>query len=580
MISVPGSKSYTNRALLVSSLVKGRVVINNPLMSGDTKAFISCLQALGISIIKEKNNLVVKGDITKIKTKKYTLNTRLSGTTMRFLLALCCIIPGTKIITGEESLCKRPIKDLVDALRQLRAKITYLQKEGYPPVSITSSKLSGKDVRIAGSVSSQFLSALLMILPIVGDITISLTDTLISKPYIDMTLGMLKKFGVTIEHKNYSQFFVKKQSFVAKEFLVEGDYSSASYFGAIAALTMSDITIENVQKDSLQADKTFFIILETMGNKITYGKNFVRVEGTGVKPLTVDMESCPDQIQTVAVLAAFAHGKTIITGTQSLAVKETNRSFALKEELAKMGIKVEITKNTIVIFGGKPKPATIETYNDHRMAMSFAVAGSALSHMKIKDPDVVDKTFPQFWKILQSLGMQMTITQKSTEKIVLIGFMGAGKTTLAPLLAKRLKKNVVEMDTKVVEISKQKSIKNIFEKYGEKKFREFERQTAQKLGSKKPVVISAGGGVVENEETMGYLSHNATIIFLQTQFETILNRLVNIKDRPMWRDKEKTKQLFINRQALYERYADIIVTTDGKSLGQITNELEVALRYL
>ncbi len=578
-VTIPGSKSFTNRALILSALSTNTVVIKNPLFSDDTAALISCLEKLGVKIKKEKNQITVMGNVFANKQKEIILDANLSGTTMRFLLAVCCIIPGIKILTGKQRLLERPIKDLTDALKNLGAEISFEKNQGFPPVKIISSKLTKNEVTISGKTSSQFVSALLMIAPIIG-LTIKIDRDLISQPYVAMTIQTLEKFGIKVENKNFHEFIIKKQQIAAQEFAIEGDFSSGAYFAAIATLTKSEITLKNLQENSLQADKEFLSILEQMGSKIIFKKNEVTIIGNGVKPLLVNMQHCPDQIQTVAVLAAFAHGTTTITGGSSLKVKETDRLQAIHNELLKMNIENSITADSITIHGGNIKPATIDTYNDHRMAMAFSVAATKLAGIVINNPDVVSKTFPDFLKKLAKIGANVEITNKDASKIVLIGFMGAGKTSIAPLLAKRLKINVFEMDEKVIQLSKQKSIKDIFQKHGEKRFRELEAEAAKKILNKNSIIISAGGGVVENRETMKHLTRKAYVVFLETSFETISNRLVNTQDRPLWKDKEKTKQLFKKRQSLYKQFADVSVQTDGKSLGQITSEIEEKVKYL
>ena len=405
-VEIPGSKSYTNRSLLLATFVTNPVKILNPLMSDDTRAMISCLRELGIEIREENNSIIVVGDFTKIKKQKYSLNASLSGTTIRFITALATLIPGEKIIFGEEGLNKRPIKDLVDVLRQLGAEITYMEKEGFAPLRITSKKLKAGAVKMNGSVSSQFLSSVLMIAPLVGKVTIEIIGELISKPYVVMTIDTLSKFGVAVENNNYERFtLLSGQKYHREEYVVEGDVSSASYFFAIAALTKSKLTLINMNPNSVQADMNFLRILEQMGNAVVYGKNEITFTGKGIKAKVIDMESCPDQAQTMAVLAAFANGVTTISGVQSLRVKETERVVAVQNELKKMGIKTEATHDTLTIYGGNPKAAAIDTYGDHRMAMAFAVAGVKLSGIVINNPEVVTKTFPTFWQKLKEIGM-------------------------------------------------------------------------------------------------------------------------------------------------------------------------------
>lgn len=401
-LTIPGSKSYTNRALVLACMTKDIVTIKNVLISDDTKAMTQCLKTLGIKIRRKGNCIIVSGSIWDVSDGEYTLNAGLSGTTIRFLSALAVVTPGTKIITGRANLRKRPIGDLVDALRQLNPTISYVEETGFPPIKIAPSNLKNHTLSCSGTVSSQYISALLMIAPIIG-LKIRVVGTQVSKPYITMTTDSMKQFGVKIINHNFQTYEIKRQPYHATDYLVEGDLSSASYFTAVAVLTKSKITLRHVSATSLQADKEFFTILERMGNRMDWQKNQVTVTGNKLTPVAVNMAGCPDQVQTLAVLAAFARGTTIIHGIQTLRVKETDRVKALQIELKKMGIKTEVTPDTLTIHGGNPKKATIDTYGDHRMAMSFAVAGTKLTGMTINDPGVVSKTFPDFWEKLAAL---------------------------------------------------------------------------------------------------------------------------------------------------------------------------------
>lgn len=407
-VEIPGSKSYTNRALIIASLIKGEVKIKNPLESDDTRVMIDCLKELGIEIKESENEINVIGDISRIEDKEYKLNAKLSGTTIRFLLALSCVIPGKKMIKGEDSLNNRPIGELAGALKDLGAEIEYLDKRGYPPLLVKSSKLPLRETRLHGDISSQFFSALLMIAPIIGGIEIEVMGNQISKPYIDMTIELMKYFGVTVKNENFKKYIVENsENYAKKDYVVEGDYSSAGYFLAIAALTKSTLKLKNLNSHSLQADRNFLKIIECFGTELKFEDDNLIIKGDGVKPLNVDMENCPDQAQTLAVLLAFAKGKSVITGIRSLRVKETERILALQNELSKMGIKTESTIDSLTIYGGTPKQAEIDTYNDHRMAMSFAVAGTSLPGIIINNPEVVTKTFPNFWKKLKQIGVKI-----------------------------------------------------------------------------------------------------------------------------------------------------------------------------
>lgn len=400
-IEIPGSKSYTNRALVMAALTKGPVTLYNPLYSEDTEAMIGCLKTLGLKIETLPNQVIVYDDISVVQNKSYELFAKDSGTTIRFMLALLCLTPGVKVIKGNARLNERPIKDLVDTLHQLGARIEYLEIDGQAPLKIyPSSVREDGEVTIDASMSSQFLSALLMIAPHLNGLKIHMGNEIISKPYVDMTIEAMHEWGIDILPMKNGCYIPKGQHYQKKIYVIEGDYSSAGYFLAMAALTQSTITLKNLNPHSMQADRKFLNILEMMGNEVKLSNHGITIVGKQILPLSVDMEECPDQVQTMAVLAAFAQGVTKITGVRSLRLKETERVQALKNELAKMGIKTEDTHDTLTIYGGNPHAAIIDTYGDHRMAMAFAVAGKKLPGIKIRNPEVVSKTFPTYWECI------------------------------------------------------------------------------------------------------------------------------------------------------------------------------------
>lgn len=403
-VEIPGSKSYTNRALIMAVLTRGSVILHNPLYSEDTEAMIEALRTLTLHIETFPHQIIVHGDISMIPDRSYELSAKDSGTTLRFLLACLSVSPGTQVIRGNERLSERPIKDLVDALRQLGAKIDYLEKEEQLPLKVHSSTLSyGSDILMDASMSSQFLSAMLMISPLLNGLKLSLIKELISKPYVDMTIAMMQEWGITVVGAETNYYICPGQRYQKESYVIEGDFSSAGYFFAIGAITRSTITLKNLNPHSLQADRKFLGILEQMGNEIKMGENEITIIGKQIHPINIDMEDCPDQVQTVAVLAAFAKGITKISGVRSLRLKETERVQALKNELLKMGIQTEDTYDTLTIYGGNPHSAIIDTYGDHRMAMAFAVAGTKLPGMRICNEEVVNKTFPAFWDTLSIL---------------------------------------------------------------------------------------------------------------------------------------------------------------------------------
>ena len=571
-VAIPGSKSYTNRALLLAALRGGSVKVKNPLVSDDTHAMIACLRTLGFKCVFKNDSLIVTGDITKIADKEYNLNANLSGTTIRFLLALAAIVPGTKIVRGRGRLNERPIAHLVESLASLGAKIEYVDKKGYPPVRVKSMKLKAGKVRIKGTVSSQFLSALLMVAPLVGKMEIEVDGEQISRPYIDMTLEAMAEFGVQATNEKYKRYSVPAgQKYSAKEYVVEGDVSSASYFAAIAALTHSTITLTNMNPKSSQADMRFLKILEEMGSVFSYGKDSITIKGGGVKPLTVDMENCPDQAQTLAVLAAFAEGKTVMTGIRSLRVKETERVVAVEQELKKMGIKTESTDDSMTIYGGSPKAARIDTYGDHRMAMAFAVAATKLPGMEINDPDVISKTFPRFFKELALMGAPFDAVYEKPN-IVLIGMRGGGKSTVAKYLSKKMKKKLADLDA-MVEKQEGMTITEMIEKFGWDYFRDRESEIVKKVSKQKDLIISTGGGVINRPENIAALKQRGMLIFLSSPAKVLARRIDKDDGRPRLTEAattlEEVEAILAERKELYEAVADEIIddtnlTLDGK----------------
>lgn len=356
-ISIPGSIGYTIRALNIAAMTKGPVKIVNPLESDDTRKMLAALQTLGIPVEISKNFFKVTGDISNVQNKKYTIDIGLSGRTARSILALLCIVPGEKTVICDEPFKKRPIGDLVEGLRQLGAKIEYTEKEGYLPVKISSSQLTAKKITMNGANSSQFFSAVMMISPIIGEITITVTGKQASKPFIDMTIAIMKHFGVTVENNNYTQYKIKKNQIYInpKNYVVEPESTSASYFFAIAAITKSTVKIMNLKPDSMQGDLLFINILQSMGCKITENihEQWIEVKGSDkLHGITIDLNGCPDLVPTLAVVAAFANGVTKITNIEHARLKETDRIQAPVTELGKMGIKTSYTRDTLTIYGG------------------------------------------------------------------------------------------------------------------------------------------------------------------------------------------------------------------------------------
>lgn len=411
-IALPGCIGYTIRALNIAAMTKGSVKIINPLKSDDTYAMEEALKTLGIKVEERKDCFIVHGDISEVIDKQYEININISGRTARSILALLCIVPGIKTVICKDSFKKRPIGDLVDGLRQLGARIEYLEKEDYLPVKILSSKLSSGKVKMKGNLSSQYFSAIMMVAPMIGDIKIDVIGKQASKSFIDMTIAIMKDFGVTVINENYKRYLVKADQRYKnpKEYIVETESTSASYFFGIAAITKSKVKVLHLSPDSKQGDIRFVDILEKMGCKVKKNKKekWIEVEGTNkLVGITASLSDTPDQTQTLAVVAAFAKGITKIKDIEHLRLKETNRIESPKKELQKVGIHATSTKNSLTISGGQPHGKIIETYGDHRMAMAFAVAGTKISGIEIKNSKVVDKSFPSFWKKLEEIGVEI-----------------------------------------------------------------------------------------------------------------------------------------------------------------------------
>jgi 3-phosphoshikimate 1-carboxyvinyltransferase len=413
-LSVPGSKSYTNRALVTAALAPGVTKLSRASMSADSDAMIAALELLGVSIHSSPSNsgstLLVEGRGKNLLAYHGEIDIGPAGTTMRFLTALCAGVRNIDVVLkGSPRMHKRPIAELVTALRTLGAEIEYLGDDGCPPLRITSPQgLKGGPVSIDGSISSQFISALLLASPLTSEgMSITLTGEQISKSYIDMTLQEMSDFGVDVHNDDYRKYVVSpKAQYAPRHYVVEGDASGASYLWGLAAIAGGSVTVENVNPRSAQGDIQFPRLLAEMGCAVEYGERSITVSHSGpLKAIEVDMELMPDTAQTLAVIAGCATGTTVIRGLSTLRGKETDRIAALHTELAKVGIASEEGPDYLIVHGGAPHAARIATYDDHRMAMSFAMLGASLAGMKIEDPHVVDKSFPTFWKTLVQVGM-------------------------------------------------------------------------------------------------------------------------------------------------------------------------------
>jgi 3-phosphoshikimate 1-carboxyvinyltransferase len=410
--TIPGSKSYTNRALTIAALARGNSVLHGALFSDDTHVAQQALIRLGVPIEQQGTTVQVTGQQGRFTDPQQALYLGNAGTALRFFTAMLTLAGFSCTLTGNGRMHQRPIADLLDTLNALGADTTSMARNGCPPVHIGAHRLQGGVATISGAISSQFLSALLMVAPYAPqDVTLIVRDTLVSVPYVNITLDIMAHFGVQVEHDAYRRFVIRgQQCYEGCEYTIEGDASSATYFWGVAALLGQDMTITNMPATSVQGDLQFLQVLERMGCTVRR-QHGIRVSGPArLQPLgEVDLNALPDAAMTVAVLAAFCQGETRIRNVANLRLKETNRLQALTAELGKLGANVKELSDGLQVEGNPAAlhGADIATYDDHRMAMCFAMAGARLPGIRIQEPGCVSKTYPGFWEDLQRVGVQV-----------------------------------------------------------------------------------------------------------------------------------------------------------------------------
>ena len=408
VIEVPGSKYIANRVLMLAALADGESTITNVPENNDIRHAIKALQNFGIDIQQNGNTLKIQGTGGKIHPKSDVINVGESGTLMRFITAVSALSKTKVTITGSKRITERPVDHLVDALGQVG--ISCESPTGCPPVSIQGGKIAGGEIRVQGNISSQFISGLLLVAPFAeGDLKISLTSELVSVKYVDMTIKMMEEFGVKVERQGYKEFFIADgQKYQARKFIIPGDWSSASYFLAAAAVLQDKIEIINLDLNSTQGEAKFYEVLEKMGCRVDLGENSVKLTSNQpLKGVDVDMGNMPDVAQTLAAIASFADGKTTIRNIEHLRYKECDRVEKTANELRKIGGNVSTTKDSITIVPSELTGGQVETHNDHRMAMSFALCGLKAENVIINNPEVSAKSFPIYWEKLQEIGVEL-----------------------------------------------------------------------------------------------------------------------------------------------------------------------------
>jgi len=405
-VKVPSSKSYTIRGVMCAALARGKSEILSPLIAEDTEATLRVLSQVGTGIRQQQDLWKIVGD--SFGSPSGELFCGDSAATLRFMTAICSLVPGRCCLVPGPSLARRPVKPLIQALRQLGVNCS---SEGeLPPVIVDGGRLRGGAVELPGNVSSQFISALLLISPLADEmVTIRITTPLESKPYILMTLECMENFGVKVEPaKGLSQFKIPRQSYKPARYRVEGDWSSASYFLALGALS-GEVEVENLNPKSQQGDKAIISLLKDMGVAVEMTQNSFMVRKSKLKAIRANLTDCIDLLPTLAVLAANAEGVSEFTGIDRARLKESNRVAAIKEGLERTGVKIIEETNRLVIFGSAPKGSAIDTRGDHRLAMAFSILGSCTGEMVINDAECVAKTYPRFWEELEKIGGEVKI---------------------------------------------------------------------------------------------------------------------------------------------------------------------------
>jgi len=402
----PGSKSISNRALVLSALADGESVLTGLLDCEDTRVMIESLNHLGITVEHD-----VTTDTARIvgcrgvpPAKSADLWLENSGTSIRFLTALCCNGRGTYLLDGNKRMQQRPIGQLVDALRGWGAQLECVNGNDCPPVRVHGSGLTGGLTHVKGNISSQYLSALLMSAPCAqGPTEIKVDGPIVSEPYIDMTLGVMAQFGVAVELPDENHFVIQPAHYRAAHYEIEPDATAASYFLAAAAISGGKVTVEGLSQSALQGDVRFVDALVQMGCRVDWQSNSVTLTGKPLHGIEIDMNAFSDTAQTLAAVAVFADGPTRIHNVAHMRHKETDRISAVATELRKLGQTVEEGDDSLTIHPAPVTPAVIDTYNDHRMAMSFALVGLKARGIVIDNPGCTVKTYPHFFEDLERL---------------------------------------------------------------------------------------------------------------------------------------------------------------------------------
>ncbi len=540
-LTLPGSKSHANRAIVCAVLAKGTTVIHGATPCDDVAVMVENLGKLGFDVSwidKEKGELRINGGIPA-KAGKGTLDCHNAGTTLRFLVSLACIVPGEWTITGDDHMKKRPIADLTTALKSLGADIR--DTDGCPPIHIRGGTLKGGEVTLDASISSQFLSSLLLIAPMLENgLSVTVASTLASSGYIELTKKTMKDFGIQISQKS-NTFIVQSGTYDSKStYDIEGDWSAAGAWLVLRELTGSMITFPNLRPDSTQSDRALPSVLGTL-----------RTSGD----IVIDAAQIPDQVMNLAVLASRRSGSMTVTNAANLRRKECDRLAVITSELSKAGVRIAETADGIVVHGSKAegatKAVTLDPHDDHRMAMCFAVLGLLRGNVSISNPDCVGKSYPAFFRDLEEL-------LKSTRPVTVIGMRGVGKSSMGKRLASKLKLKHIDTD-KLFE-KKHGPIRPFVAEKGWPAFRAAEEEVlAEALLPGR--IVSLGGGALISEKSRKLVRDRSIVVWLKASETELVKRLGNEK-RPSLTDlplHEEVKKLVAERTPHYREAAHIEV---------------------
>ncbi len=587
VITLPGSKSITNRALLCAALADGTSRLYGALHSDDTKVMIAGLRKMGIAIEDTGEALIVRGRSDVLGQNDVELYLGNAGTATRFLTAAAVARPAVTTITGDERMQERPIADLVDGLRQIGTKIVYLDKADYPPIRISPIDRAalGSEVciRMRGDRSSQYFSAIMMTAPLLGrPLRLEVIGDLVSKPYIDITIGVMRAFGIDVVNDNYTTVTIRPQVYRATDFAIEGDASAATYFMALQFLHGGTVDFANLEPEtSIQGDADFASALARVG----CGE--------------IDMNRMPDAAMTLAVAAPFVAGSTTVANVANLRIKETDRLSALACELRRVGAATTTTSSSITITGtysrhrhvagaddvpAVPKPANVvvDTYNDHRMAMCFAVFGTVVPGITLANPHCTSKTYPQFFDDLERTYLHPV--EAGDRHVVLTGMRGAGKSFLGPGIARHLGRAFVDVD-EAIEAGEGRAITEIVRDAGWDEFRTIERaycgppdaaDVSIFRNASGPLVIATGGGVVLSDDVMRFLRSIGIVIFVFADPRVLASRILDCKKRPALHTSvdlaTEISRVWLERRSRYLTTADYVWDNTGGTVVQANLE--------